>query len=90
MRKRASIKDVAREAGVSVTTTSYVLNRKSNVRISDETARKVREAANKLNYVPRMSARTMINQKSQLIGAIIPQTGSSHRLMLIILSMESS
>lgn len=81
MRKRASIKDVAREAGVSVTTTSYVLNRKSNVRISDETARKVREAANKLNYVPRMSARTMINQKSQLIGAIIPQTGSSHRLM---------
>ena len=81
MRKRASIKDVAREAGVSVATTSYVLSPKSNVRISDETAQRVREAAEKLDYVPRLSARTMINQRSQLIGAIIPQTGSSHRLM---------
>jgi LacI family transcriptional regulator len=81
LRKRASIKDVAREAGVSVTTTSYVLNRKSNVRISEETAQKVREAAETLNYVPSISARTMTSQRSQLIGAIIPQTGSSHRLM---------
>ncbi|MGI6149984.1 MAG: LacI family DNA-binding transcriptional regulator [Limnochordia bacterium] len=81
MRKRVSIKDVAREAGVSVTTASYVLNRKPGTRISDETARKVRAAAKRLKYVPNISARTMISQKSQLIGVIIPQTGPSHRLM---------
>ncbi|MCK9524694.1 MAG: LacI family transcriptional regulator [Limnochordia bacterium] len=81
MRKRVSIKDVAREAGVSVTTTSYVLNQKSTGRISEETAQKVLKVAERLNYVPNISARTMISQKSQLIGAIIPQTGSSRRLM---------
>lgn len=81
MRKRVSIKDVAREAGVSVTTTSYVLSGKKDARISAETARIVKETAERLHYVPRMSARTMINQKSKLIGVIIPQTGSSSHLM---------
>jgi LacI family transcriptional regulator len=81
VRKRVSIKDVAREAGVSVTTTSYVLSGKPDARISAETARIVRETAERLHYVPRMSARTMINHKSKLIGVIIPQTGSSSYLM---------
>ena len=58
MRKRVSIKDVAREAGVSVTTTSYVLSGKKDARISAETARIVRETAERLHYVPRMTART--------------------------------
>lgn len=81
LNRRVTIKDVAREAGVSVTTTSYVLNRKAGTRISEETAQKVRAAAKRLNYVPRISARTMINRESKLIGVIIPQTGSSHKLM---------
>ena len=81
MRKRVSLKDVAREAGVSVTTASYVLNRKPDARISEETSRRVRAAAKRLKYVPNISARTMISRRSQLIGVIIPQTGSSHRLM---------
>lgn len=81
MAKRISIKDVAREAGVSVTTTSYVLNNVQSARIGHETAERVREAAKRLNYVPNLSARTMINRKSGLIGVIIPQTGSSHQLM---------
>lgn len=80
MRKRVSIKDVAQEAGVSVATTSYVLNDIESARISADTARKVREAATRLNYVPSISARTMISRKSQLIGAVIPQTGTSQRL----------
>ena len=79
--RRVTIKDVAREAGVSVTTTSYVLNKKPGARISDETAKKVWEAARNLHYVPRISARTMIDRKSKLIGVIIPQTGSRNTLM---------
>lgn len=81
MVKRTSIKDVAREAGVSVTTTSYVLNHRLEARISGETAQRVLEAAQRLNYVPNQSARTMINRRSNLIGVIIPQTGSSRQLM---------
>lgn len=81
MTKRITIKDVAKEAGVSVTTTSYVLNNNPKARIGDETAERVREAAKRLNYVARSSARTMINRESKLIGVIIPQTGSSNKLM---------
>ncbi|NMB01264.1 MAG: LacI family transcriptional regulator [Firmicutes bacterium] len=81
MTKRVTIKDVAREAGVSVTTTSYVMNNNPKARISEETARRVREAAKRLHYVPRSSARTMINRESKLIGVIIPQTGSRNKLM---------
>jgi DNA-binding LacI/PurR family transcriptional regulator len=79
--KRVTIADVAKEAKVSVTTTSYVLNRKPDARISKETAERVCAAAKRLQYVPRISARTMINSKSKLIGVIIPQTGSRNTLM---------
>ena len=61
MSRRISIRDVAEAAGVSVTTTSYVLNQKANTRISDDTARRVREAAKRLDYVPNLSARSMAN-----------------------------
>ena len=81
MTKRVTIADVAKEAKVSVTTTSYVLNRKPDARISKETAERVCAAAKRLQYVPRISARTMINSKSKLIGVIIPQTGSRNTLM---------
>jgi LacI family transcriptional regulator len=81
MRKRFGIQDVAREAGVSVTTTSYVLNKKENTRISEETAARVRAVAKKLGYVPSLSARTMVNRHSSLIGIIIPQIGPGRQFM---------
>ena len=50
--KRITMKDVAKEAGVSTATVSYVLNYSDTERISHETRLRVFEAANKLNYVP--------------------------------------
>ena len=77
MAKRISIKDVAREAGVSMATVSYVLNSMADAGIGQETAMRVRETARRLNYVPSISARTMINHRSNLIGIIIPQSGDT-------------
>ncbi|WP_308120094.1 LacI family DNA-binding transcriptional regulator [Streptomyces bambusae] len=51
--------DVARLAGVSRATVSYVLNNAAAVRISEPTRRKVREAAEELGYVPHAAARTL-------------------------------
>ncbi|MET9556124.1 LacI family DNA-binding transcriptional regulator [Streptomyces sp. NPDC006645] len=51
--------DVARLAGVSRATVSYVLNNTSAVRISEPTRRKVREAAEELAYVPHAAARSL-------------------------------
>lgn len=51
--------DVARLAGVSRATVSYVLNNNSTVRISEPTRRRVREAASDLGYVPHAAARSL-------------------------------
>ncbi|MDQ0792429.1 LacI family DNA-binding transcriptional regulator [Streptomyces sp. B1I3] len=51
--------DVARLAGVSRATVSYVLNNNTTVRISEPTRRRVREAASELGYVPHAAARSL-------------------------------
>ncbi len=66
----ASIKDVAREAGVSIATVSRVLNDVDVV--NEETKKKVQDAIKKLGYRPNIVARSLKTQKSRTIGIIIP------------------
>ena len=55
---RVTIKDIAREAGVSVTTVSRVLNNKADV--SDKTREKVLKIIDKMNYNPNSIARGLV------------------------------
>jgi LacI family transcriptional regulator len=55
--RSATIKDVAREAGVSVMTVSRVINGKANVR--PETRERIQNAITKVNYVPNIGARLL-------------------------------
>ncbi len=71
--RRVSIKDVAREAGVSTTTVSYVLNQKATETISPETTARVWDAVHTLNYVPNLNARSLTSRRTNLIGVVIPQ-----------------
>jgi LacI family transcriptional regulator len=64
-----TIKDVAKRAGVSLSTVSLVLNNKKN--ISLETINKVKRAIDELNYHPRHSARGLASKKSGNIGFIL-------------------
>ena len=48
--KKATVRDIASQAGVSVATVSYVLNDKKDTKISDATRKKVLQVANLLNY----------------------------------------
>ncbi len=59
--------DVARLAGVSRATVSYVLNNNATVRISDPTRRRVREAALQLGYVPHAAARSLRAGHSRMV-----------------------
>ncbi|MFK4144785.1 LacI family DNA-binding transcriptional regulator [Streptomyces sp. NPDC004065] len=59
--------DVARLAGVSRATVSYVLNDSRTVRISEATRRRVREAAEELGYVPHAAARSLRAGHSRLV-----------------------
>jgi DNA-binding LacI/PurR family transcriptional regulator len=62
-----TIKDVAREAGVSIATVSYVLNGKTQA-ISAETSARVWGAARKIGYRPNVTARNLRSSQSRLIG----------------------
>lgn len=72
MRKRTSInsRDVAREAGVSQATVSYVLNNTTGVSIRPETREAVLAAARKLGYYPNQIARGMRLNRSMSVGVV--------------------
>jgi len=65
-----TIKDVAREASVSVATVSRVLNNAGVVR--PETARRIRDVARALRYTPHSGARSLITSKTHTIGVLLP------------------
>jgi len=65
-----TIKDVAREANVSVATVSRVLNESGPVR--EETRRRIREVAGRLRFVPHPGARSLITSKTDTLGVLLP------------------
>lgn len=67
--KRAKITDVAKYAGVSVSTVSLVLSGKG--RISDATILKVNQAIEALNYVRNTAAANLRSHQSNLIGLVV-------------------
>ena len=66
---RATIKDVAREAKVSIATVSYVLN--GTRKVNFETASKIRRAIKKLSYRPNRIAQSLVTKSSRTIGVLI-------------------
>mgnify|MGYP001770511877 CR=1 FL=1 len=67
----ATIEDVAKLAGLSKTTVSRVINNQPYV--SEEKKQLVLEAMKRLGYVPNSSARSLRNQKTEIIAVIIPR-----------------
>ncbi len=66
----ATIKDVAKAAGVSIATVSRVYNGSDLVR--GETARRVLEIAGRLGYVPHAGARSLSTNRTHTIGVLLP------------------
>jgi len=70
LNKPATRNDVARVAGLSTATVSYVLN--GSKRVSPETAARVREAAAMLGYRPNQAARALRLGSPEMLGIVIP------------------
>ncbi|MBP5249848.1 MAG: LacI family DNA-binding transcriptional regulator [Lachnospiraceae bacterium] len=64
-----TIKDVARESGVAISTVSNVLNDVGNV--SQETAKRVLETVERLKYVPNVNAKYLKTNKKNTIGLFV-------------------
>jgi len=69
-KKRATLQDVAKAAGVAPMTVSRMIN--GHPYVTPETAKKVREAIRKLNYRPNHAARMLTGKLSRSIGLIVP------------------
>jgi LacI family transcriptional regulator len=68
--RQVTSQDVARQAGVSRTTVSLVLNDVQNIKISPETRQKVFDTAAQLGYVPNAAAKALVSRRTQVIGLI--------------------
>ncbi len=69
-RTNVTIKDVAREASVSVATVSRALNGHENV--AESVRKHVTETANRLRYQPHAAARSLSSRRTQTIGVVLP------------------
>jgi LacI family transcriptional regulator len=65
-----TIKDVAREARVSVASVSRALNGHDTV--TEDTRQRIEGVAMRLRYVPHSGARSLITRRTQTIGALLP------------------
>lgn len=77
-RKKATMKDIAKAAQVSVATVSYVLNCAPNQTIPAETKQRVLEAAKELQYVPNLAARSLIKNRTGLVGILVNRSRDEH------------
>ncbi len=72
MKRKTSLKDIAKEVGVSIPLVSYVLSDKGKEnRVSEQTAKRIREVAEALNYQPNLNARSLKTNKTRTIGLIV-------------------
>ncbi|WP_199909964.1 LacI family DNA-binding transcriptional regulator [Paenibacillus sp. CAA11] len=71
--RKVTLKDIAREAGVSPATVSYVLNKDERQKISKETRQRILDIARRLQYVPNLTARSLAQSRSKLTGIVIVQ-----------------
>lgn len=77
---KMTIKDVAKYAGVSVSTVSNVINGVN--KCSEETKMKILEAMNELEYKPNLTAKSLVQKKSHLIGVLYePNNPSQERII---------
>jgi len=72
----ATIKDVAKRAGVAISTVSAVLNRSAPV--SEETIARVEAAVAAIGYLPHGAAQSLRSGRSRMVGLIVPDITNPH------------
>ncbi len=80
-RHAVTIQDVAKTAGVSVSTVSRVLNGK--VDVASETQERILDIINKLGYISNLAARSMRSHKKNLIGLVVPDIGYPYSIEIM-------
>lgn len=90
MKRTITSEDVAKEAGVSRATVSYVLNNVKGVKIKPETRKRVLEAARKLNYYPNSIARALKTDRSMSVGVVSRRDIADDRFSKVLRGIKDS
>ena len=75
MAAKVTLKEIAREVGLSPSAVSLVLNDRP-CRISEENRKLIKEVAARMHYVPNQIARSLVTQQSRTFGLIVPNIES--------------
>lgn len=89
-RPRPTLRDVAREAGVDISTASRVLRRTADAATSAETRQRIEDAARRLQYQPNVLARGLRLKRTGSIGVVVPQLDNPVFQELILAAEEEA
>ena len=73
MMRRITTHDIAREAGVSRTTVSHVLNNQPGINLSSKTKERVLATVRRLGYVPNTAAQMLVTGRSRCMALVFPR-----------------
>ncbi len=88
-KNKITIRDVAAEAGVSVATVSYIINKRTDVKISEATRKKVLQVINLLNYSPNQVAKALASNKKSLLAFAITDSVSPLKMAEQMFTMKT-
>lgn len=74
---KVTIRDIAKECGVSVSTVSMALSSKPS-RVAESTRKRIRQKAEELHYQPNLSAVSLVSRHSNCIGIVINDLHNTH------------
>ena len=89
MGRRATLKDVAAEAGVTAATVSYVINNTPGQSIRQETRERVLAAVEKLKYMPNAHARTLRSHDIPCVGVVIRKNLAVPRFSQMVYGIQA-
>lgn len=89
-RPRPTLRDVAREAGVDISTASRVLRRTVDAATSTETRQRIEDAARRLQYQPNVLARGLRLKRTGSIGVVVPQLDNPVFQELVLAAEEEA
>jgi LacI family transcriptional regulator len=73
-KKRVTVEDVARAAGVSIMTVSRAINNRQG--ISESTRIRIQELAREMNYYPNQIARSLATRQTTMLGLVVPDVSN--------------
>ena len=79
--RKITLKDIAKECGLSPSSVGYILSENRNFKFKEETCKLVRETASRLNYRPNLAAKALSMQRQFAVGVLMLNGGNFYNVL---------